>query len=123
MQIWLRSATVRARASDSSWPTPESYLAWRQFVERNRTDGSGEWEETSEEVALDWLGDALAPGRAVVLDEAAPAGIETTVLSTDYRKVGVVRGELQRDLKSVIRARIGAGGQTIVVDYFGPRLA
>ena len=123
MQTWLRSATVRARATDSAWPTPGSYLAWRQFVERGSADGSGEWEETSEVVALDWLGDALAPGRAVVLDRAGASGKETTVLTTDYREVGVVRGELRRNLKSVTSARVGACGQTISVDYFGPPIS
>ena len=120
MQIWLRSATVRARASDSSWPTPGSYLAWRRFVERGKTDGSGKWEETSEVVALDWLGDALAPGRAVVLDRAGASGKETTVLTTDYREVGVVRRELRRNLKSVIGAHVGVDRKTIELDYFGP---
>ena len=123
MKTWLRSATVRARTADLAWPTPESHLAWRQFVERGNADGSGKWEETSEVVALDWLGDALPPGRAVVLDRARASEKKTTVLTTDYREVGVVRGELRRSLESVTGAKVGACGQTITVDYFGPSIA
>ena len=120
MQTWLRSAAVRAKTADSTWPTPESHLAWRKFVERGNGHGIGAWKETSEVVALDWLEDALAPGRAVVLDRAGTSGKETTVLTTDYREVGVVRGALQRSLKSVTSARVGSCGRTIAIDYFGP---
>ena len=59
MKTWLQSATVRARTADLAWPTPGSHLAWRRFVERGDDYGSAKWEETSEVVALKWLGDAL----------------------------------------------------------------
>lgn len=123
MRTWLRSATVGAKATDSGWPTPGSHLAWRKFVERGEADASGKWEEISEVVGVDWSGDALVPGSPVVLDGAGASERETTVLTTDYREVGVVRDDLRRRLKSVTRARVGACGQTIAVDYFGPSIS
>jgi hypothetical protein len=118
MLTWLRSAEVRERHRDESWPTVQSRHAWVQFHEGETKGDRRKWERERQRVRVEWAGDAPDVGTHVVLERIDAGGL---VLSPAFEPLGSLVTALKRPHRNIVRATVGDRPGTVAVEYFGPK--
>ena len=122
LEQWLSSEVVQSRRMSMNWPTSESRHEWEQFYE-NRTRGTrGTWTRESLQYQVEWHSSDPPSGTSVVLEpRASSEGV--TVLSPDFRELGVIEASPNRPLSQIVSARTGDDSKAIVVEFFGPEVS
>lgn len=117
LRRWLSGADVADRLEDPSWPTRQSNVLWRQFVESFSPDRQRTWGKRVGNVKVRWSGREPNAGMPLRLyDENG----QTLVLAADYSRLGVLRTPLDPKRVGLALASVAAIGGDMELTYLGP---
>ena len=119
LEVWLSSEVVQSLRISPTWPTSESRHEWEQFYENRARRNRGTWTRESRQYQVEWHSSDPQNGTSVVLEPRA-SGEGMTVLSPDFRELGVIAASTNRPLGQIVSARTGDDSRVIVVEFFGP---
>ena len=116
---WLRSPAVADLVRNSTWPSPETHLLWKQFVNAFDVPAGRVWTRHEGSVGVKWLvGKAPAPGSAVRIGSLP--GFERHVFSADYEHLGSLDIPSGPSRKGLLLAKAGNVPGNLDVNYVGP---
>lgn len=118
MRRWLRSPQLASLSRENDWPTMRSRHAWLQFFEGERRADRRKWERATEQVGVKWAAMSPAEGTQVIVEPAS--GANAAVLSPDFQPLGELLAAMRGSRRDVVSARVGAGAETVELEYFGP---
>lgn len=119
MEAWLSSEVVQSRRLNEDWPSHQTRHEWEQFYEHEIQRRVRIWRREIVEAEVSWYDTPPAYGSSVVLEpNQTDEGV--TVLSPDFREIGVLMTSLSRPLSQAVGARTGDDSSTIIVEFYGP---
>lgn len=121
MRRWLDSDIVQELTELEDWPTERSRHAWLQFYEADRKADRGKWKRDTQSIRVTWTNDAPAPWTAVIVEPSV--GSHGGVMTPDLQPLGLVEANMRRGRRDVVRAQVGAEGETVEIEFFGPTSA
>ena len=119
MESWLASDDVQSRRLNVDWPTPQTRHEWEQFYEHESQRQRRIWSRELVQINVNWYDSTPPNGTDVVLETNSPnEGV--TVLSPDFRELGIIDTSLSRPFLHIVGARAGNDPNTVIVEFFGP---
>jgi hypothetical protein len=122
MLIWLGSDYIKERSAEDDWPTEQSRHSWLQFYERRTNNYRQKWIRETQQLRVEWFGDAPNSGSHVVIEPNANL-TGSLVLSPDFVQLGVIKSILRMSRRFIMDARVSDKPEAIIVEYFGPPLS
>ena len=119
MREWLESKLVTDLSDAEDWPTERSRQAWLQFYMGERKADRGKWLRETQTIQVKWSNGAPAPGTSVIVEPTV--GTYGGVMTPDFQPLGLLKAEMRRVRRDVVKAQVGAAGKTVEVEFFGPR--
>lgn len=119
MLKWLASNEVQTLNSDDAWPTLQGRHAWLRFVADESRGARRSWSRETQSLRVKWLGSAPVVGEHVIIEPSEGGGL---VLTPSYTPLGTLMEPTKRSRVDVVRAVVGDQPDTLVVEYYGPRL-
>lgn len=86
MLTWLTSEDVMVSNSLESWPTPETRLAWLEFVALHGAEGLGRWGDLSIRINVSFYADTVPSNGSLVFLLKSKSGID--VFTADMKNIG-----------------------------------
>lgn len=116
---WLETDTVRRRAEDPNWPTPETHELWTDFLARSATSRTRRWTHIVQQATVTWLdGHVPQPGqpyRAVSMPDT-----HTALETADAHRVGLLDMALNPQRLGLLTATANSTSDTVELSYHGP---
>lgn len=120
MREWLDSELVHDLSDAEDWPTERSRQAWLQFYVGERKADRGKWRRETQTIQVKWANGAPVPGTSVIVEPSV--GTHGGVMTPDFQPLGLLKTEMRRARRDVVRAQVGAAGKTVEVEFFGPSI-
>ena len=118
LRSWVGSDIVIKLGQDPTWPTPETYDLWHQFVVNLREGRRLAWRKYQVQIQIDWVDDSTRFGGLPV--RLVRSGKYSEILSSDYEVIGKTDAVLSSELKGILRATVSNDTTSIQLNYLGP---
>jgi hypothetical protein len=117
---WLKSDIVIQKTKTGIWPTPETALMWKAFIEEYRPPGGTIWNQESTVIPAVWNSPQAGPPPSTKLRLVNNDDNQTNIVAANGDIVGRAEHCLNLLKGGVYYAAVKADGQNIDVTYIGP---
>lgn len=119
MSQWLASAKVNTLSQDPMWPSLQTRHEWLQFLQHEKSRYSRRWVRETLVLSVSWH-DSPPSTRVRVILREREHGKEVTVLTPEFRELGILCDPVGFSLNHVVSAWVGTELNTIEVGFYGP---
>jgi superfamily II DNA/RNA helicase len=119
LMAWLSSDEIQALSARPDWPTPESHQLWAEFTSGpSGAFAAKAWSATTYSSLVTWHDVPMPPGMALRI--GGGPGKEQSVLSADYREVGMIGWVPNPAARGVMIATSNGSQDKFDLEYIGP---
>jgi hypothetical protein len=119
MRAWVRSEAVADKDAGGNWPTAETAVLWRNFVQGLWISSEVKWEIRVGRVKVEWKGEPAEEGQSVRLTYDA-ASHHMLVLTAEMEPLGHLPFHWKAEPAGVSQGVVAEGAAAIDVTYLGP---